>query len=259
MRKPTLPLTTLIVDDEPLSRERIKNLISNDPDFKIIGECDSGTSTVAAIDELLPDLVFLDISLPEFDGFAILEKINSEIPPIIIIVSASEEHALKAFEYYAFDYLLKPYLDTRFNQTINQIKNWISQLQSNDKISEKISKENTSSHLHSQLKDFIPIKGSGKINFVKKNTIEFVEASGYYIEINTGEKKYLMRESMSNILEVFDPKKFIRIHRSIIINLEFMEEIVRVGRNEYGIKMRNGKFLKVSKSYKKDLFDVLDI
>jgi two-component system LytT family response regulator len=173
------------------------------------------------------------------------------------VVSGSEEHALKAFDYYAFDYLLKPYKDKRFEKTIYKI---IQQFNRDNKSpqSNLINKEISKPVVKSP-NNIIPVKNAGKIQFIETNDIHFVEASGYYIEINLAEKKHLLRQSMSRIMDRLDKEKFIRIHRSVIVNLHYMHEIIRSANKEYAIKMKNGKIFKVSKSYKKDLFEKLNL
>lgn len=250
-------IKTIIVDDEQLARTRIKNLLDEHQEFKLDGEAASGEEALKLIYKHKPDCIFLDISLPGIDGFSIIEKNESEKQPIIIVVSGSEDHALKAFEYYAFDYLLKPYKDKRFEKTVNKI---IDQFYRNDTSQvERPQLRATHSKNHKTTNNLIPIKNSGKIQFIDINDIHFVEASGYYIEINLAEKKHLLRQSMGRIIKRLDSEKFIRVHRSAIVNLQFMQEIVRMVNKEYGIKMKNGRVFKVSKSYKKELFEKLNL
>lgn len=250
-------IKTIIVDDERLARIRIKNLLDEYDEFKLDGEAASGEEALQLIHEYKPDCIFLDISLPGIDGFSIIEKNNSDKEPIIIVVSGSEDHALKAFEYYAFDYLLKPYKDKRFEKTVNKI---IDQFNRNRSLLPgKQPPRETAPNNQKPSNNLIPIKNAGKIQFIDVKDIHFVEASGYYIEINLQEKKHLLRQSMGRIIDRLDAEKFIRIHRSVIINLQFMQEIIRMANKEYGIKMKNGRLFKVSKSYKKELFEKLNL
>lgn len=256
----TSKIKTIIIDDERIARTRIRNLLKEHQDFELLGEAETGTHALQLVEDSQPDLIFLDISLPGIDGFSILEKAETPIDPIIIVVSGSEEHALKAFDYYAFDYLLKPFRDSRFEKAIANIKNhWsatINQpskdLENDPNVSERKKSQQSTDNL-------IPIKNAGKIQFIRTNRIEFIEASGYYIEINTSEKKHLLRESMSRIMDRLDREKFVRIHRSVIINLDCMHEIAKSTSRDYKVRMKNGKVFKVSKSYKKKLFDRLQI
>ena len=250
-------IKTIIIDDEKLARTRIKNLLIDHQEFSLEGEAADGQEGLNLIHKYKPDCIFLDISLPGIDGFSIIEQKETEKDPLIIVVSGSEDHALKAFEYYAFDYLLKPYKDKRFEKTISKIID-LFQKDSGTVTTKKPARENGIMSHHA-INKLIPIKNAGKIQFIDINDIHFVEASGYYIEINLAEKKHLLRQSMGKIIEKLDPERFIRIHRSVIINLNYMQEIVRMINKEYGIKMKNGKVFKVSKSYKKELFEKLNL
>ena len=251
-------IKTIIIDDEQLARTRIRNLLVDHSEFSIKGEAASGQEGISLIQHINPDCIFLDISLPGIDGFSIIEQTETEKEPIIIVVSGSEEHALKAFDYYAFDYLLKPYKDTRFEKTVNKI---IDQFTKDKQPMDRLLKHPKEVRFE-KLKasnNLIPIKNTGKIQFVETKDIQYVEASGYYIEINLSDKKHLLRQSMAKIIDRLDSSNFIRIHRSVIINLQFMHEIIRSTGKEYAIKMKNGKIFKVSKSYKKELFEKLNL
>ena len=247
------PIKTLIVDDEALARRRIINLLEEHADFEIIGEADNGEEALQIFKNKRPQLLFLDISLPGLDGFSIIESLPEHEKPMIIIVSGSEEHALKAFDYQAFDYLLKPYRDQRFIQSISLVKDNFQQGQLQNSNPQSDQDQPADANV------VIPIKTSGKISFIDPDNIWYIEASGYYIEINASGKKHLLRQSMSRIINRLDSNKFIRIHRSIIINLSHMDEIVRSPSRDHLIKMKDGRLFKVSKSYKKALFHKLNL
>ncbi len=252
-------IKTIIIDDERIARTRIKNLLEEYTSFDLVGEAETGHGAIKLVENTQPDLIFLDIALPGLDGFSILEKAHTTSQPLIIIVSGSEEHALKAFDYYAFDYLLKPFRDSRFDQTISNIKEHLSSRSTSEKKPNVEKEKKPANAKFDQNDNLIPIKNAGKIQFIRTNDVEFIEAAGYYIEINTLEKKHLLRESMSRIIERLDRSKFIRIHRSIIINLDYMDEITKSSSRDYRVKMKNGRVFKVSKSYKKKFFTHLKI
>ena len=245
-------ISTLVIDDEELSRKRIINLLQSEPDFEVIGEASNGSEAIKQIIKKRPHLIFLDISLPDHDGFTVLETMPPNQRPLIIIVSGSENHALKAFEYEAFDYLLKPYRDQRFEESLQKIRQKITGEPTN--ITSASTPEKSTSD-----QDIIPIKTAGKISFINPENIWYIEASGYYIEINALGKKHLLRQSMGRIINKLDDKKFIRIHRSKIINLDFLEEIVRSPNRDHLVKMKDGSLFKISKSYKKKFFERLNI
>ncbi len=246
-------IKTIIIDDEQLAITRIKNLLVDYEQFQIVGEAENGDDAISLIKTKRPDCIFLDISLPSLDGFQIIELADADWEPIIVVVSGSEKHALKAFDYYAFDYLLKPFRDSRFDQTIEKIQDSFSKSKQGGK--SPVPKKGSASTPG----NMIPIKSNGKIQFIKIDDIIYVVASGYYIEIYLKEKKHLLRMSMATILQKLDRSKFIRIHRSVIINLQFMQEILRSHNKSTSIKMKNGKIFKVSKSYKKELFERLHL
>jgi two-component system, LytTR family, response regulator len=249
-------IKTIIIDDEQLARTRIRNLLTDHSEFSLKGEAANGQDGLSLIQHIKPDCIFLDISLPGIDGFSIIEQSDTEKEPIIIVVSGSEEHALKAFDYYAFDYLLKPYKDTRFEKTVHKV---IEQFNKSKQLTAQPVQKESVTEKPKATNNLIPIKNTGKIQFIDTRDIHFVEASGYYIEINLADKKHLLRQSMARIIDRLDSSQFIRIHRSVIINLQFMQEIIRSANKEYAIKMKSGKIFKVSKSYKKDLFGKLNL
>ena len=244
-------IKTLIIDDEELARRRIVNLLADQPDFEVIGEASSASDAIQLWKTHEPNLLFLDITLPDLDGFSIIESLPVYEKPLIIIVSGSEQHAIRAFDYQAFDYLLKPYKDQRFFEAIEKVKSKVYSIKS------ELVPNGQPEHAESNA--IIPIKSAGKISFIDTDHIWYVEASGYYIEINAEGKKHLLRQSMGRIIQRLDHNKFIRIHRSVIINLQFMQEIVRSPNRDHLVKMRDGKLFKVSKSYKKSLFQRLNL
>ena len=249
----TKPIRTLIIDDEDLARRRIVNLLKDHQEFVIAGEAENAQEAIEILRKSKPQLVFLDISLPDLDGFSIIESLPDREKPLIIIVSGSGAHAVKAFDYHAFDYLLKPYKDQRFFEALQEVKQKLNAVGTEDAL------VSASSDITQERNVVIPIKSAGKISFIEPRDIWYIEASGYYIEINASGKKHLLRQSMGRIMDRLDNTKFIRIHRSIIINLHYMNEIVRSPSRDHLIKMKDGSLFKVSKSYKKALFQKLHL
>jgi len=249
----TKPIRTLIIDDEDLARRRIVNLLKDHQEFVIAGEAENAQEAIEILRKSKPQLVFLDISLPDLDGFSIIESLPDHEKPLIIIVSGSGAHAVKAFDYHAFDYLLKPYKDQRFFEALQEVKQKLNAVGTEDAL------VSASSDITQERNVVIPIKSAGKISFIEPRDIWYIEASGYYIEINASGKKHLLRQSMGRIMDRLDNTKFIRIHRSIIINLHYMNEIVRSPSRDHLIKMKDGSLFKVSKSYKKALFQKLHL
>lgn len=254
-------MKVLIVDDEQLSRKRLR-LLLEDSDFKFeIEESSNGNAAISKIDAYKPQLVFLDINLKDMTGFDVLKKIKLHPKPLVIFVTAYDYHAIKAFEVNAFDFLLKPFKDARFYGALEKVKNQIisggnrsyeKQLQN---IIEQIGAGSVSDNYITKL----PVKQGKKTILVNIELIHLITGSGYYSEIITAKKKYLIRESLKNLIKILNPKQFHRIHRSTIINLDFIDEIIHSDFSETDVKMSDGTTFHVSKSNKKDFFNKLGI
>lgn len=250
----------LIIDDESLARRRIQKLLPQWADLQLLGECRNGAEALAAIREKRPDLIFLDIHMKDMTGFEVLSQLTEEERPLTIFVTAYDQYAIRAFDVFAFDYLLKPFKDDRFalsvekaramlldraqqQQQIAQLKELIDYLQANAATTTEAPK--------------LALKHGSKVSLVAPADIRYIEASGYYIEVFTQEKRILLRESMQQILEQLDPKAFLRIHRSTIINMQYLAEIQHVGSGDVEVRMKDGKRFRVSKSYREELFSQL--
>jgi len=251
-----MKINTLIIDDEALARQRLINLTNDVPELNLIGQFGTGKDAISAINEFEPDLIFLDIQMKDMNGFDVLEKITVEKKPIVIFVTAYNEYAVKAFDFFAFDYLLKPYKDDRFFKSIENIINFIN-TKNYSPFEEKINdllkyvKTNNTSQAPLNYYENLPIKLGNKTLFINITNIKYIVASGYYAEIYTDEKKHLLRESLSNLIESLDPNKFIRIHRSTIINASEIGELISSNYGEIDVKMNDKKMFRISKSYKK--------
>lgn len=258
---------TLIIDDEALARRRIRHLLEQRMDIQILGECKNGAEAIAAIGSERPDLIFLDIQMKDMTGFEVLEHIDPELFPLVIFVTAYDQYAIKAFDIFAFDYLLKPFKEERFALSVDKAvaslqKRSVSEFAHSDQIKSLLtylSDQGAPGSTSPAFSNTIPIKGSGKISFVEIQDIVHIEASGYYIEIHTADKKYLLRESLANMSERLDDQYFLRIHRSTIVNLQYLEEIKNNGTSEVEVVLKTGRQFRVSKSYKDVLFERLGI
>ncbi|WP_211047369.1 LytTR family DNA-binding domain-containing protein [Lutibacter sp. B1] len=248
-----MKISTLIVDDEALARQRLVNLVNDVPKLELIGECATGKEAITAINDLEPDVVFLDIQMTDMNGFEVLEKIIVDKKPIVVFVTAYNEYALKAFDFFAFDYLLKPYKDDRFFKSIDNIINFINNKTHSpfeDKINDLL-KYVKAGETNTCYSEKIPVKLGNKVHFINVCDVKYILASGYYAEIYTNEKKHLLRESLSNLIELLDPNKFIRIHRSTIVSLNEISELINSNYGEIDVKMNDKTMFRVSKSYKK--------
>ncbi|MBX2878007.1 MAG: response regulator [Saprospiraceae bacterium] len=251
----------LIIDDEALARQRVRHLLTAVQDIDIIGECKTGTDAIEKIRNLQPDLIFLDIQMKDMTGFEVLEALATEALPMVIFITAYDKYAIKAFDVFAFDYLLKPFKDERFHLSVENALNNLRQQQKspNQELSALLNYLRQPNAPQANRSKMLPLKSSGKISFVDMDDIQYITGSGYYIEIFTTDKKYLLRETLTSILTKLDLEQFIRIHRSSIINLQFLNEVIYGGAGEIEVQMKNGELLRLSKSYRDDFFQKLGI
>lgn len=244
----------IVIDDESHSRERIVRLISNYSTANVIAECGNGKDAIKKINLLRPHLIFLDIRLKDMTGFEVLKGINTGNGPLVIFVTAYDEYAIQAFDFFAFDYLLKPYEDERFNISIERAIGEL-EIRKDDtfesKLSELLTYVEESKSQKSGYNNFkLPIRLGPKIEFVEQNSIKYITASGYYVEIFTLEKKFLLRESLTKLISKLQPD-FIRIHRSTIINSNYIRELEYALYGDIEVVMSDDEKFRVSKSYKK--------
>lgn len=263
MSAKTKKIKTLIVDDEPLARQTLRDLLAVDSEIEIIGECSSGLEAVKFIRKQLPDLLFLDIQMPGMNGFEALEKIEHEQIPAIVFVTAFDRYALKAFEMHALDYLLKPFTDKRFEEALRQAKAQV-ELQEINKLSrsllallgEQAGREAASVKRKSFLTRFM-IRSGGRVAFIKASDVDWIAADDYYIKLHVGTRSHLLRVSMNELEEKLDPKTFLRIHRSTIINFDRVKELQQNPNGEYIVVLRDGTQLKLSRRRRERLEELL--
>jgi len=244
------------VDDEPLARERIRDILETDSEIEIIGECAGGDEAIEAIERQTPDLVFLDVEMPGKDGFAVLEELGPERIPAIIFVTAYDQYAVRAFEVYALDYLLKPFDQERFEKALQRAKAHI-QNEKSENITERILsalEEIKSKPVHLER---LVIKMNGHVFFVKTNDIDWLEAEGNYVRLHAGKESYLLRDTISALEGQLDTKRFVRVHRSAIVNVDRIQELQAWFHGEYRIILREGVQLTLSRSYREKLHELL--
>lgn len=254
-------MKALVVDDEVLARKRILNLLDEIPEIEVMGECTNGKSAIEKINSLKPDLVFLDISMKDMNGFQVLQNIKISPKPIVVFVTAYDNYALKAFDVDAFDFLLKPFRDERFFKTIQKVlKITQGEAQLNFEVRVKdLFKAFSAEQGKTELKVKLPVRTGNKTILLDPAQISYILAAGYYAEIYSEDKKYILRESLNNLDDFFDDNQFFRIHRSAIINLNHIKEILHSDYAEVDVKMKDNKLLRISKSHKKEFFKKLGI
>ena len=252
-------IRTLIVDDEPLARRNLRVLLEKDPHIEILDECRNGREAVKAINTLSPDLIFLDIQMPEMDGFDVLEHVGPEHIQAIIFVTAFDQYALKAFDVHALDYLLKPFDDERFANALHRAKSQIEARQIN-KLTQRLlallEGRETERKVSLQQPEYLTrlmIKVSGRVVLLKVDDIDFIEADGNYAKLHVGRKAHLLREKMHDLEGRLDPAKFVRIHRSVIVNLDRIKEMHPHFNGDYIVVLEDGKQLRLSRTRRENL------
>jgi len=250
-------IRALIVDDEPLARRRIKSLLAHDSSVEVIGECSDGYKAVSSISELSPDLVFLDVQMPAMDGFEVIKTIGAERMPTVIFVTAYDQYALKAFEVNALDYLLKPFDRNRFQKTLERAKAMISGLQNGD-VNNQLLSLLGDLRREQETPDRFIIKSGGRVVFLRVEEIDWMRTVGNYVRLQVGRDSHLMRETMNGMEAKLNPDRFMRVHRSTIVNLDRVKEVQPWAKGEYVVIMRDGTRLIMSRRYRERLNERLN-
>src|SRR5215213_65783 len=247
-------IRTLIVDDEPLARRNLRLLLEKDPQIEILEECPNGREAVKAINTLSPDLIFLDIQMPAMDGFDVLERVGPDHIHAIIFVTAFDQYALKAFDVHALDYLLKPFDDERFAHALERAKSQIQAREINQlskqllALLEEREQERKGSRPNENYLTRLMIKVSGRVVLLKVDEIDFIEADGNYAKLHVGRKAHLLREKMHDLEGRLDPATFVRIHRSVIVNLDRIKEMQPHFNGDYIVVLADGRQLRLSRT-----------
>jgi len=245
-------IRTLVVDDEPLARERLTGLLFNEPDIEIVGQCRDGEEAITSIMDLSPDLVFLDVQMPQMNGFDVIEAVGNDRMPLVIFVTAYDQHALKAFQVRALDYLLKPFDRERFTEALQRARKQIEREETGD----------LGRRLLALVKDLrkdqpraerLVVKAGGRLFFLRTDEIDWIEAAGNYVRLHLSEDSHLFRETMNNMEARLDARRFVRIHRSRIVNTDRIKELQPWFNGEYVVVLQNGTRLTLSRGYREKL------
>jgi two-component system LytT family response regulator len=272
-------IRTLIVDDEPLAREGIRLLLEGDPDIEIVAECGSGSQAVALIEEQGPDLLFLDVEMPELNGFEVLQETGADRVPFVIFITAHDEFAIRAFEVHALDYLLKPFEDARFYEALERVKTEVRHNHDTafakrvsamlaDRPEARVPTEtdgpdpphsSTTVHVGPRVPylDRLVVKRGGRVFFIDVGDIDWIEAADYYVRVHVGPESYLLRMTMKSLEESLDPSRFVRVHRSSIVSLDFVRELQPYFRGEYVVVLDDGTRLRLSRGRRRRIEQAL--
>ena len=241
-----MKIRALIVDDEPLARERVRSMLYDEADIEIAGECGDGPAAVVAIRKLSPDLLFLDVQMPGMDGFEVLRAVGKDRMPVVIFVTAYDQHAVKAFEAHALDYLLKPFKPARFKETVQRAREHLANRQAG------VVSKNLAALLGQAKpeRDFISriaVKTGERTVFVKTSQIDYVESAGNYVVLHVGRENHVVRETLTALEGQLDPKKFVRISRSMLVNADQIKELQPLFKGEHAVVLHSGKQLTMTR------------
>ncbi|MEW6733164.1 MAG: LytTR family DNA-binding domain-containing protein [Acidobacteriota bacterium] len=252
-------IRTLVIDDEPIAREGLHTLLAAQSDFEVVGECRNGREAVKAIQEQSPDLVFLDVQMPKMNGFDVITEIGVSHMPAVIFVTAYDQYAIKAFEVDAIDYLLKPFDEERFGKTVERVRRYFQRGDFhtlNERLCVLLKHLAREEPKPKQLERVV-IKSAGRIFFVNVDEIDWIEASGNYVRLHVGDRSHLLRETMDAMATNLASDQFLRIRRSVIVNIKRIKELQPLFKGEYLIILWDGTELTSSRHYRDHLKPLL--
>lgn len=253
-----MAIRTLIIDDEPLAREKLRRFLEGESDFEVVAECRDGRQALLTIEREKPDLVSLDVQMPEMDGFEVLDNVPEDELPTVVFVTAYDQYAIKAFDVHAVDYLLKPFDRERFQKALKRARTEVERRQAGemrDKLMALLADVDTR---RPRYRERLIVKTSGRVVFLKTDDLDWVDAAGNYVKLHVGGESHMLRETMGRIEERLDPEKFLRIHRSTIVNIERIQELQQQFHGDYLVVLKNGQRLTLSRSYRDRVQELLD-
>ncbi|MFB6231688.1 MAG: LytR/AlgR family response regulator transcription factor [Salinibacter sp.] len=255
-----MPIRALIVDDEPLGRTGIRQLVDPLDDITVVGEAADGPEAVRQIQIDEPDLVFLDVQMPEMSGLEVVREVGVEAMPLTIFVTAYDEYALDAFEAHALDYLLKPVEKERFEEAIERARRQLQQVSANDldQHLRGLLQEYADEEEESDLIERFTIRSRDRIYFVDADDVQWIESEGDYVALHDGDDAHLVRKTMKELEKQLDPDRFLRVHRSYIVNVDYIEELRPLDHGTYQLRMAGGVPLKTSRGYSDNVDALLD-
>ncbi|HKP68952.1 MAG TPA: LytTR family DNA-binding domain-containing protein [Pyrinomonadaceae bacterium] len=252
-----MSINTLIVDDEPLARDRIKRFLRDEEGIRLIGECKNGSEAIDTINRETPELVFLDIQMPEKNGFDVIKALDAKRMPTIIFVTAYDQYALQAFDVHALDYLLKPFNRERIKRAVARAREHIDHKRLGN-IDERLNALIADIRGERKFLDRLVVKAVGRVFFLKTDEIDWIEAAGNYVKLHVGRDSHMIRETMNGIESKLDPAKFLRIHRSTVVNIDRIKELHPMFSGDYAVILRNGTELALSRNYRERFTELFE-
>jgi two-component system, LytTR family, response regulator len=248
---------TVIADDEGLALRKLRILLHSEGGVKIVAECHDGNETLAAVRTHKPDLLFLDIQMPELDGFELLKQISEEEMPIVIFTTAYDHYAIRAFEAHALDYLLKPFNQGRLHRALERARAELLKSHEESVKSRILDLLSATKPESKQLRRLV-IRTAGRVVFLDMNEVDWIEAAANYVRIHSGKDSYLLREGIGHMSAKLDPERFVRIHRSLIVNINRIRELQPCDNGEYIAVLKSGKALSCSRGCRSELQRLID-
>ena len=242
-------ISVLVVDDEPPARRRILALLAEQPDVRVVGECGNGREAIAAIRELRPDLVFLDVQMPEVNGFDVIDTVGPDAIPVVVFATAYDEFALRAFEAHALDYLLKPFEQERFERTLERVRRQLRRVRP-DAEDERLRALVRAVRGEAARLERLPVRDGPRTRLIAVDDVDYLEARSNYVRLHVGDRFYLLRDTLSGLEARLDRERFLRIHRSLVVNLARVQEVESLFSGEYVVHLRGGVRLTSGRTYR---------
>lgn len=241
---PPEPVRVLVVDDEPLVRQGLREYLAAHPGVAVVGEAGDGFAAVRQIEALQPELVFLDVQMPGLDGFEVLQQLEPGARPLVVFVTAFEQYALRAFDAHAIDYLLKPFDAARFDAALRRACAWLAAGDRCESALDAVLDDATR-----RRRDRLVVRHAGRLRLVPVHEIEWIEARGNYVHLHHPDGPFLLRQTMAALQEALDPARFLRVHRSAIVALDAVDQYARVPSGDYELRLRSGAHVAMSRSH----------
>jgi two-component system LytT family response regulator len=251
-------IRAVIVDDEPLARERVRLMLAEHPDVEVVAECENGLQAVEAIEELRPDLAFLDVHMPGLDGFGVLDAVGAGTVPAVVFVTAYDRHAVRAFDAHALDYLLKPFDAGRLAVALDRARTAVG-AQSERDLERRLEKLLEEMSTRPRFPSRLTVRTGTRISFVAVEEIDWIEAEANYARLHSGGRTHLVRETMSGLEERLDPAHFVRIHRSTIVRVDRIREVEANAQGEYVVILNDDTRLTSSRGYRRKLVELMGL